>query len=67
MSSEEYRSNSVDATLSRIETKLDATLERVDSLEKIVRDLDRFKFYILGASVIAGAVVSAAVTLFKKQ
>lgn len=66
MSNDDFNPNSVDATLSRIETKLDAALERVDALEKVVRDLDKFKYWMLGIAAAAGVVGGKITALFKQ-
>lgn len=56
MSNEDYNDNSLDATISRIETKLDAFMEEQAALKQDVKDLKQFKYYLMGAVAFAAAL-----------
>ena len=55
--------------LSQILQRMDSlevnTLNRLDTLEKIVRDLDRFKFWMMGVAAVAGIAGAKIGSFFK--
>ena len=53
--SRNYERDSVDATLSRIETKLDVALMEVRDHEKRIAALERFRWWLAGAIALGGA------------
>jgi hypothetical protein len=65
MSGEEFNPHSVDAVLSRLETKLDAALNKMEEIEKRVGGLERFKYFLAGIAGAAGAAGSKVIGLFK--
>lgn len=67
MSAREYNPESVDAVLTRIETKLDTALTRVSQLETTVMALDRFKWILVGAAALGGGLAAKVVTIFKEN
>lgn len=65
MSGREYNPESVDAVLTRIETKLDTALARVAQLENSVAALDRFKWILVGAAALGGGAAARMITFVK--
>lgn len=65
MSAREYNPESVDAVLTRIETKLDTALARVAQLENSVAALDRFKWILVGAAALGGGAAARVLTFVK--
>jgi len=63
MSSDPYNDKSIDAVLSRIETKLDVVLLEQKDLVNRVSALEKWQYKILGAA----GVVSAAIGFFFKH
>lgn len=62
MSEDDYHPNSMDATLSRIETKLDTALVQVADQEKRIGTLERWRMWMLGT---AAAASGGAVKIWK--
>lgn len=56
MSKDDYNESSMDATISRIETKLDTFIEEQAALKQDVKDLKQFKYYLMGAVAFAAAL-----------
>ena len=67
MSAREYNPESVDAVLTRIETKLDTALARVTQLEATVMALDRFKWLLVGASALGGGLAAKVITVMREN
>lgn len=59
MSQDEYKPNSVDAVLSRVEEKLDRTLKQQEGHEARIVTLERWRYYLLGVFAAAGFGVKA--------
>lgn len=62
MSQRDYNPDSVDAVLSRIETKLNDVLGRMEAQDKRVGVLEKWRYWMLGASAAASGT---AVKLWK--
>ena len=75
---EEYNSESYNAVLSRIETKLDAISEEMKS-EKVelreykksiyqrINTLENFKYYLMGAVGLASLIGSSVISWFREK
>lgn len=66
MGSEEYKPHSVDAMLSRIEAKLDASLQKQTDHETRLTALERWRYYLIGVFVAAGFGAKAIWEIFKQ-
>lgn len=55
MSDDEYKPHSMNATLARIEVKLDEALRAKADHEARISSLEKWRHYVLGAFALAGA------------
>lgn len=66
MSGEQYNSQSVDASLARIEAKIDTLILSKDDHEKRLRVIEAWMLKIIGASGAVSAVVAVIIKFIEK-
>jgi ribosomal 50S subunit-associated protein YjgA (DUF615 family) len=54
MSKDEFNRDSVDATLARIEQKLDGIVEKQNDHEERISSIERWRYYLVAVFVAAG-------------
>lgn len=60
MSNDTHDPNSVDAVLARMETKLDAALQKLEAHDSRIVSLERSRAWVLGAAAVVGVGIKAA-------
>lgn len=72
--SEEYRQNSYDAVLSRMEQKLDTIAQNIDEIKKSHKDLETrvsgleyFKYYLAGIVAVVSVIANYLLNKFKGE